>query len=99
MPELDQRTSLNVARLVVPASLDAPDAWPFLEMVRIANAGCLTMPGTTTWTSSRGGSSVLAGPDRLDPDRLHRDRDGAILGAVKIMIANEDDVTALEFDL
>src|SRR6478735_548668 len=31
---------LTIGRIVVPATLDAPDAGPFLEMVRIANAVC-----------------------------------------------------------
>ena len=73
MTEIDQQTAVTVSRLVVPASLDAPDAGPFLEMVRIANAVCVVDAGHDYLERDRrGGLRVLAGPDRLDADRLHR---------------------------
>ena len=40
MSEIDQQTRPVVSRIAVPESLRAPDAGPFLEMVRIANAVC-----------------------------------------------------------
>ena len=45
MPDLDQRTSVRLSRLVIPPSLDAAEAGPFLEMVRIANAVCAADAG------------------------------------------------------
>ena len=36
---------MTVSRLSLPASLDSPDAGPFLEMVRIANAVCVVDAG------------------------------------------------------
>ncbi len=100
MSDIDQRTRPTVIPIVIPASLEAPDAGPFLEMVRIANAVC----------------RADAGHDYLDeqPDEVFgfwqdqtdwiqigyaAQRDGVMLGAVKIMLANQDDAASLEFDL
>ncbi|MCR2763656.1 GNAT family N-acetyltransferase [Microbacterium sp. zg.B48] len=100
MTDLTQRTRPTVSRLLVPESLDGPDADPFLEMVRIGNAVCL----------------ADAGHDYLreDPDEVFgfwqdqtdwtqigyvAEREGRILGVIKIMIANQDEVTSAEFDL
>ncbi len=100
MPELDQRTSLNVARLVVPASLDAPDAWPFLEMIRIANAVCVADAGHD-YLNEQPEEVFGFWQDQTDWTQIGfiAEREGEIIGAVKIMISNEDDVTALDFDL
>jgi GNAT superfamily N-acetyltransferase len=100
MTDLTQRTALDIARLVIPASLEAPDAGPFLEVVRIANAVC----------------RADAGHDYLDelPEEVFgfwqdqtdwvqigytAAREGRIIGALKIMVANEPEVATLEFDL
>jgi GNAT superfamily N-acetyltransferase len=100
MTELTQPTALTVSRIVVPQGLHSPDARPFLEMVRIANAVCVADAGhdylnetaeevlgfwqdQSDWTQI---GFAVRGEDRM-------------IGAVKIMISNQDDVSAIEFDL
>jgi len=100
MTELQQRTALNVSRLVVPESLDAPDAGPFLELVRIGNAVCLADAGHDYLHED---AEEVFGfwQDQTDWTQIGfaAERGGRILGAVKIMISNEDDITSLDFDL
>jgi GNAT superfamily N-acetyltransferase len=100
MSDIDQRTRPVVTPIAVPESLQAPDAGPFLEMVRIANAVC----------------RADAGHDYLDelPEEVFgfwqdqtdwiqigyaAERQGTMLGAVKIMFAHQEEVAALDFDL
>ena len=45
MTDIDQRTAVTVSRIVVPDTLESPEAGPFLEMVRIANAVCASDAG------------------------------------------------------
>ena len=100
MNDLTQETRLTVSRLAVPASLEAPDAGPFLEMVRIGNAVCLADAGHDYL---REDAEEVFGfwQDQTDWTQLGyvAERDGQILGAVKILIANQDDVSSVEFDL
>ncbi len=100
MPDLDQRTSVRLSRLVIPPSLDAAEAATFLEMVRIANAVCVADAGHDYLNET---AEEVFGfwQDQTDWTQIAftAHRDGRLLGAVKIMIANEEDVTSLEFDL
>jgi len=98
--DLEQRTDLAIARLVVPATLDAPDAGPFLEMVRIANAVCRADAGHD-YLDEQPEEVFGFWQDQTDWIQIGFvvERDGRILGGVKMMIANEDDVGSLEFDL
>jgi GNAT superfamily N-acetyltransferase len=91
---------LTVTRLAPPASVDAPDAGAFLEMVRIANAVC----------------RYDAGHDYLDQEPAEMlgfwhdqtnwgqtafiaERDGRMIGAAKLMYSKEEGAEALDFDL
>ena len=100
MTDIDQQTAVTVSRIVVPANLDSPDAAPFLEMVRIANATCVADAGHDYLNES---AEEVFGfwQDQTDWTQIGfvAEREGRILGAVKLMIANEDDVSAVEFDL
>ena len=100
MTDLEQRTALTVARLVVPESLDAPDAGPFLEMVRIANAVCRADAGHD-YLDEQPDEVFGFWQDQTDWTQIGFvvEHDGRILGGMKIMIANEEDVSSLEFDL
>jgi GNAT superfamily N-acetyltransferase len=100
MTDLTQRTAPAVSRIAVPERLDAPGAGPFLEMVRIANAVCVADAGHDYLNETA--AEVLGfWQDQSDWTQIGyaAERDGRILGAVKIMISNEDDVSAIEFDL
>lgn len=100
MTDLTQRDALTITRIVVPESLNAPDAGPFLEMVRIANAVCIADAGHDYLNE---GSEEVLGfwQDQSDWTQIGfaAERDGRILGAVKIMISNDEDVSSIEFDL
>ncbi|MCR2809376.1 MULTISPECIES: GNAT family N-acetyltransferase [unclassified Microbacterium] len=100
MTDLTQRSALRVSPLVVPAGLDAADAGPFLEMVRLANAVCLADAGHDDLREEA--QEVLGlWQDQTDWTQLGfiAARDGGIVGAVKIMISTQEDTTSLEFDL
>ena len=99
MTDVTQRTALTVSRIVVPETLEAPDAGPFLELVRIANAVCVADAGHDYLNETA--AEVLGfWQDQSDWTQIGfaAERHGRILGAVKIMISNEEDVSALEFD-
>ena len=100
MTDTDQRTRPAVTRIVVPASLDGADAGPFLEMVRIANAVCRADAGHDHLDEQ---PAEVFGfwQDQTDWIQIGyaAQRDDVMLGAVKIMLANQDDASTLEFDL
>jgi GNAT superfamily N-acetyltransferase len=100
MTDIDQRTGVTVSPIVVPASLDSPDAGPFLEMVRIANAVCLEDAGHDYLNETA--EEVLGfWQDQSDWTQIGftAELDGRVVGAVKMMVSNEDDVSSIEFDL
>ena len=69
-------------------------------MVRIANAVCVVDAGHDYLNET---AEEVFGfwQDQTDWTQIGfiAERDGEILGAVKLMIANEEDVSAVEFDL
>jgi GNAT superfamily N-acetyltransferase len=100
MTDVTQRTALAVSRIVVPETLETADAGPFLEMVRIANAVCVADAGHDYLHETA--AEVLGfWQDQSDWTQVGyaAERGGRILGAVKIMISSEDDVSSIEFDL
>jgi GNAT superfamily N-acetyltransferase len=100
MSELDQRTRDTVFRIVVPETLASPGAGPFLEMVRIANEVCLVDAGHDYLTED--GTEVLGfWQDQSDWTQIGYgvERDDVLVGAVKIMISNEEDVSSVECDI
>lgn len=100
MTDVAQQSTLTIGRIVVPDSLDAPDAGPFLELVRIANEVCRYDAGHDYLDEVP--SEVLGmWQDQSDWTQIGfaAERGGEILGVVKLMISNEDDVSAVEFDL
>ena len=100
MTDIHQQTAVAVSRLALPASLDSPDAGPFLEVVRIANAVCVFDAGHDYLNET---AEEVFGfwQDQTDWTQIGfiAEREGSVLGAVKLMIANEEDVSAVEFDL
>ncbi|WP_169582307.1 MULTISPECIES: GNAT family N-acetyltransferase [Microbacterium] len=100
MTDLAQNATLVVRAIDVPASVDAPDAGPFLELVRLANAVCLADAGHD-YLHEEPEEMLGFFQDQSDWTQLAflAERDGVPLGAVKMMIAKQDDTTTLEFDL
>jgi GNAT superfamily N-acetyltransferase len=92
-------TALGIEPLVIPASLDAPDAGPFLALIRLANAVCLNDTGHD-YLHEEPAEVLGMWQDQSDWEKLGfvAARDGEIIGAVKIMISTED-ATVLEYDL
>ncbi|MGN8552759.1 UNVERIFIED_CONTAM: GNAT family N-acetyltransferase [Microbacterium sp. SLM126] len=100
MTDLAQSTTLVIRPVVVPASVDAPDAGMFLEMVRIANAVCLADAGHD-YLREEAEEMLGFWQDQTDWTQLGfaAERGGVILGVVKMMISNEVDASTIEFDL
>jgi GNAT superfamily N-acetyltransferase len=99
-PDLVENEALTVERIIVPDTLEAPDARVFLEMVRIANAVCRHDAGHD-YLREEPEEMLGLWQDQTDWTQLGfavmRGRD--VLGAVKLMISTEPHTTALEFDL
>ncbi|GAA1991140.1 GNAT family N-acetyltransferase [Microbacterium pumilum] len=91
---------LTISPLRVPESLDAPDAGRFLDLVRLANALCLADAGHD-YLHEEPEEALGFWQDQADWIQLGflAERDGIVVGAVKIMIAREEGTTTLEFDL
>lgn len=91
---------LTIAPVPVPKSLDAPDAGPFLDMVRLANESCLAEVGHDDLREEP--EEVLGfwhdQADWISFGYTAR-RDGAVVGAVKAHCSAEEGKTTLEFDL
>ena len=92
--------SLTVRRIVVPATLEAPDAGPFLEMVRIANAVCLHDAGHDD-LHQEPAEALGFWQDQADWGQtgFWAERDGAILGVVTLRYPQQEGTTTLDFDL
>lgn len=100
MTELVRPATLTVRPVVVPAAVDSPDAGPFVEMVRIANAVCLADAGHD-YLREEPEEMLGFWQDQTDWTQLGFavEREGVMVGVVKMMIANQDDVSSIEFDL
>ena len=100
MTDLAQRSTLVVRPLVVPESLDSVEAGPFLEMVRIGNAVCRNDAGHD-YLREEAEEMLGFWQDQTDwtQPAFSVERDGTILGVVKMMISNEPSASTVEFDL
>jgi len=91
---------LTINAIAVPASLDAPDAGPFLAIARLSNAMCRHDTGHDYFDTT---------PEEMLPswqdqtDRLQiglaAERSGEIVGVATMMLPLEDGATSLDFDL
>lgn len=100
MTDLTDRDTLTITRIPVPDRTDSPDAGPFLEMVRLGNAVCLADAGHDYLREEP--DEVLGfWHDQSDWSHLGyaAERDGRILGAVTLTLANEEGSVTVEFDL
>ena len=100
MTDIAQNAVLTVRPIVIPATLDAPDAGPFLELVRIANAVCRHDAGHD-YLDEEPEEMLGFMQDQADwtQPAFAAIRDGVVIGAVKLMISNEPDASTVEFDL
>ncbi|QIG40452.1 GNAT family N-acetyltransferase [Microbacterium sp. 4R-513] len=93
-------SQLTVGRIVIPATVDAPDAGPFLDMVRLANAVCLHDTGHDDLHQEP--DEVLGfWQDQADwaQTGFWAERDGEIIGAVTLRYSQEEGTKTLDFDL
>lgn len=92
--------TLTISRIPVPETLDASDARPFLEMVRIANAVCRHDAGHD-YLDQDATEALGFWQDTADWTHVgfFAERDGAVVGAVTMLLANEAGSTTAEFDL
>jgi GNAT superfamily N-acetyltransferase len=100
MTETTDAATLTIERIPVPASLDAPDAAPFLAMVRIGNALCRHDAGHDYFDQTAE-EQLPAWQDQTDRLELGftAERDGEFVGAATITVALEEGATAIEFDV
>jgi GNAT superfamily N-acetyltransferase len=100
MTEAVQSPVITVQPIAVPATLDAPDAGPFLELVRIANAVCRHDAGHD-YLDEVPEEALGFFQDQSDwtQPAFAAVRDGEIVGVVKMMISNQSDASTVEFDL
>ncbi len=91
---------LTVTPLVVPASLDSPDAAMFLEMVRISNATARHDAGHP-YLDEDAQESLGFWHDTADWTHVGfaAERAGRIIGVASLTLANEEDATTAEFDI
>ncbi|MBD3941571.1 GNAT family N-acetyltransferase [Microbacterium sp. NEAU-LLC] len=91
---------VTISPVVVPKTVDAPDARVFVEMVRIANAVCLNDAGHD-YLHEEPAEMLGSWHDQTDWVQLGfaAQRGDDVLGVVKMLIANQPDVSSLEFDL
>jgi GNAT superfamily N-acetyltransferase len=98
----DQATTevVTIQAVVVPESVEAPDARVFVEMARIANAVCLHDAGHD-YLREEPEEMLGMWQDQTDWTQLGFAalRGDAVLGVVKMLISNQPDVSAIEFDL
>ena len=92
--------AVTVTAIPVPASVDAPDARAFLEMVRLANAVCLADAGHD-YLHEEPEEMLGFFQDQSDWTQLAflAERNGDAVGAVKMMISKQPETSTLEFDL
>ena len=100
MSDLTATDVLTVQRIPVPETTDAADARVFLEMVRIANAVCLHDAGHD-YLREEPGEMLGSWHDQSDWTQIGYAvlRGDDVLGAVKLMVSNQEEVSSLEFDL
>lgn len=100
MSSLARPTAFAVRPIVVPASVDAPDAGPFLELVRLNNAVCLADTGHD-YLHEEPEEMLGFFQDQTDWTQLAflAERDGRALGAVRMTTSTEPGTTSIEFDL
>lgn len=100
MTDTTESATVTVTPIPVPQSVDSPDAGPFLELVRLANAVCLADAGHD-YLHEEPEEMLGFFQDQSDWEQLAflAERDGVPLGAVKMMISREEDTTSIEFDL
>ncbi|MFE7845121.1 GNAT family N-acetyltransferase [Microbacterium sp. NPDC057407] len=92
--------TVTVSPIPIPASVASPDAGPFLELVRLANAVCLADAGHD-YLHEEPEEMLGFFQDQSDWTQLAflAERDAEILGAVKMMISKQPGTVTLEFDL
>jgi GNAT superfamily N-acetyltransferase len=100
MTDITDVATLTVSPVTVPEAVDSPDAGRFLEVVRLANALCLADAGHD-YLHEDPEEMLGFWQDQSDWTQLGfvAERDGVVLGAVKMMIAREEGTSSLEFDL
>jgi GNAT superfamily N-acetyltransferase len=91
---------ITISPVAVPASVDAPEAGVFLEMVRIANAVCLHDAGHD-YLHEEPEEMLGMWQDQADWTQIGFAalRGEEVLGVVKLLISNQSDASAIEFDL
>ena len=77
---------LTVRKLVPPATLDAPDAGPFLRMIEIANAACRLDAGHGDLDENPR-EALVAWHDQTDWGRTGflAERDGEVIGVANLV--------------
>ncbi|MEU1970663.1 GNAT family N-acetyltransferase [Microbacterium sp. NPDC019599] len=93
-------SQLTIGRLAIPESLDAPDAGPFLDFIRIANAACRHDAGHSD-LDYEPHEALVSWHDQVDWGHVGflAERDGVVLGGAELSYQKEEDAESAEFEL
>ena len=93
-------STLTIGRLVVPETLEAPDAGPFLDFIRIANAACRRDAGHGD-LDYEPHEALVSWQDQEDwgHSGFVALRDGVAVGVAKVSYQKEEDAQTIEFEL
>ncbi|WP_019179166.1 GNAT family N-acetyltransferase [Microbacterium yannicii] len=100
MTDISESPVLTIEPVVVPETLEQPEARRFLDMVRIANEVCRHDAGHD-YLREEPEEMLGFWQDQSDWTQVGYAvlRDDVMVGAVKLMISNEPGTSAIEFDL
>ena len=100
MTKMMDAATLTIERIVVPTTVDAPDAGPFRAIAEIGNRLCRHDTGHDLFDQTP--EEMLPGwQDQTDRLQIGFTavRDGEILGVATMMVPLEEGATSLEFDV
>ena len=100
MTSIDQTGSLSITRIIVPESLDGPAGARFADLVRLGNDVARHDTGHD-YLHQEPAEALGFWQDQTDRTStgFRAERDGRLVGAITMVLSNEEDAATAEFDL